>query len=87
MFRVCLQASDQVENTVLVETGRDNLFRQLRFAIRQRAGFVENRGAACSDLFQHNRTFHNDGAARAQRNRTDNGNRYRDQQGTGRGNH
>ena len=80
MLRVALQARDERQHFLLREARGDELFGQLRLAIGERSGLVENRGPTFGDLFEHDGTFDDDRPARAERNRADDCDRDRDQQ-------
>ena len=87
MLRVELEACRQREHLFLREAGSDELLRQLRFAVGQGSGFVENGGAAFGDLFKDGGILHHDRASRRQRNGADDRDRNGDEQWAGRGDH
>lgn len=61
------------------------LFRQLRLAISQGPGLVENRGSALGDLLKHDGALDNNCPSGAKGNRADDRDRYRDEQRARRG--
>ena len=85
MFRVALQTRHEGQHFLLVEARGDELLRQLRLAIRERPGLVENRGATLGDLFEHDGALDDDRPAGAKGNRADDGDGDRDQQRARRG--
>ena len=85
MFRVALQTRHERQHLRLGEAGGDQLFGQLRLAVGERPGLVEDRGATLGDLLEHDGTLDDDRPAGAQGNRADDGDRDGDQQRAGRG--
>ena len=77
MFRVTLQTRHEGQHFLLLEARGDELFGQLRLAISERPGLVENRGATLGDLLEHDGALDDDRPAGAKGNRTDDGDRYR----------
>ena len=87
MFRVTFHAGGRREDIPLAEAGRANLLGQLRFAVGERAGLVEDHGPAGVDLFQHHRVLDDDRTFGRKRDGADDRHRNGDQQRAGRGHH
>jgi hypothetical protein len=80
MLRVALHAGRQRHDLAARTPGPEDHLRQGGLAVGQRAGLVEDRRAAGRDLLEHDGTFHDDRAPRAQRDRANDGDWNRDQQ-------
>ena len=85
MFRVSLQTRYQGQYLVLLKARSDELFCQLRLAISERPGLVENRSPALGNLLKHDGALDDDRPTCTEGNGTDDGNRYREEQRARRG--
>ena len=85
MLRVALQTRHEGQHFPLREARGDELLRQLRLAIRERPGLVENRGPTPGDLLEHDGALDDDRPAGAEGNRTDDGDGDGEQQRARRG--
>ncbi len=85
MLGVKFETGGEPEHFLLREAGHDELFGQLRLAVGERSGFVEDRGPASGDLLEDGGVFDNDGTPRRERNGADDRDRNGDEQRTRRG--
>src|ERR1700741_143221 len=85
MFRILLQAGGKLQHFTAVESLRADYGGKSRSAVGERAGFVEDQRLALFDLFEYGGILDDDGAARGQRNRADDGRRDSEQQRARRG--
>ena len=81
----CSRLEVKRENFVFFEARGDDLFVELRLAVGERAGLVEDHRPAVSDLFEDGRVADDDAAAGGERDTADDGDGNRDQQRAGSG--
>lgn len=85
VFRELFEAGGVSEGLTAVDTGGGDDFGEVRTAVGEGAGFIEDEGAAGIDAFEEAGILDDDGAACGERDGTEDGDRNGDEEGAGGG--